>query len=145
MGSKSCPRLPFSVSWLICLKEAECSTEGDDVAFPSERCAALQKFCTPCKSEHCPETLTTGEVSLLHFPPKLYLKPQGRWVEICKMRLCSSSLTCAHRRALGIAVPAMKGQKKMGSTSGAVSSHATAPGQPLQGHLLCSCLRCCLM
>lgn len=98
MGSKSCPRLPFSVSWMICLKEAECSTEGHDVAFPSERCAALQKFCTPCKSEHCPETLTTGEVSLLHFPPKLYLKTQGRWVEICKMRLCSSSLTCAHQR-----------------------------------------------
>lgn len=45
----------------------------------------------------------------------------------------------------GLSVPAMKGQKKMGSTSGAVSPHATAPGQPLQGHLLCSCLRCCLM
>lgn len=91
-GFKSRLRLPFSVSW-ICLKEAECSAEGDDVAYPSERCADLQKFCTPCKSEHCPEMLTTGEVSLLHFPPKLHLEPQGRQVEICKMKLCSLSLT----------------------------------------------------
>lgn len=61
------------------------------------------------------------------------------------MRLCSPSLTCANPRELGTAVPAVKGQEKMGSNAGAVSPQATAPGQPLQGYHLYSCLRHCLM
>lgn len=51
-----------------------------------------------------------GQASLLHIPPKLYPEPQGRWVEICEMRLPSPSFAHANGRELHIAVPAVKGR-----------------------------------
>lgn len=140
MGSKSCPRLP--VSWIICLKEAECSTEGDDMAFPSERCASLQKFCTPYRSEHCPETQLGRFLCSTSLQNFIWSHWAGGWKSVRWGNVLSPSLV---QRELGIAVPAVKGYKKMGSNSGAVFPQAMAPGQPLQGHLLCSCLRHCWM
>ena len=82
------------------------------------RVPGSRKRCTPCWNGHCPETPATGDELLCSTSLQNYPEPQGRWVEMSEMRLCSPSLTRANQRELLIAVPAMKGQNKRGLYSG---------------------------
>lgn len=117
--------------------------KGDDTAVPSEGCAAhgstvllaemgiaqrQPRLRTSFSAPRPSKTLSraTGEVGGNLWDEAMFSLPHANWQE------------------LRIAVPAVKGQNKRRLYSGAVSSQARAPGQPLQGHLLHSCLRCCL-
>lgn len=143
--SDICPRLvfPLSVSCRVCLKEAETpgTTKGNDMAVPSAGCAACRSAALATDMGIAQRHPRLGR----SFSAPLPLKMSSRATEEVGGNLWDEAvLSLPHSANTGEIPIAVKGQNKSGSYSGAVSSQARGPGQPLQGHLLCSCFRGCL-